>query len=548
MKKFIPLVLAAALFVPVCTSAQNDNTAAKDYKKDFDEFRKGIHSDFDSFRSRILEHYADFLRGEWHEYEALMPKERYSQPKPTVAPVVTPERTPKPKPKNKPKPEEKAMPQPAPEPAPAPAPEPEPTPVPAPAPEPAPKPEPTPVPAPAPEPEPTPVPAPKPEPTPAPAPKPADLPKPEKKQEEADRFSFYTMPVKVPKVSYNVKNTLQSTEDFADQWSSLNRQDVAKFVIPTLQKIARDAGLNDYLTYRLVHDYVNAKIPDADNTSRVSLMHYLLTNMGYDARLALASAGRIPILLLPIDQQVYGLMSMKFNDKNYYLFLPDGMPNSAISGNRIYTCTLPAEASKGKSFDLVINELKIPEKPKEFNLQYGKLHLTGVLNENLIPILYRYPQMQMDGYARSNIQPKLRRDLTRQIQEQLGALADGADVEELLSFTQHVFEYATDQAFHGFEKPYFLEESLYYPLNDCEDRAIFYSYFLWNALGKKAQLIQYPGHEAVTVKLDSPVEGTAYTTGGETFYISDPTYIGAKTGMVMEQFRSVAPKVDYTYE
>ena len=534
MKRIIPLVLAAALFVPVCSHAQDTKSAAQDYRKGFEEFRKGIHSDFDSFRSRILDHYADFLQGEWHEYEALMPKERYSQPKPNVAPVATPERTPKPKPKNKPRPEEKAMPQPVPEPTPAPAPEPEPAPAPKPEPAPASKPE--------------PAPAPKPEP--APAPKPADLPKPDKKSEDADRFSFYTMPVKVPKVSYNVKNTLRTAEDFANQWRSLERQDVAKFVTPTLQKIARDAGLNDYLTYRLVHDYVCAKIPEGDNTARVSVIHYLLTNMGYDARLATASAGKIPILLLPIEQEVYGIRYTKFdnNGKNYYMFLPDGMPDSALSGNQIRTCTLPAEASKGKAFDLVINELKIPEKPKTFDLQYGKLHLTGELNENLIPILYRYPQMQMDGYARSNIQPKLRRDLVRQIQEQLGALADGTDVEELLSFTQHVFEYATDQAFHGFEKPYFLEESLYYPLNDCEDRSIFYSYFLWNALGKKALLLNFPGHEAVAVKLDKPVDGTSYTVGGETFYISDPTYIGAKTGMAMDQFRTVSPKVDYTYE
>ena len=155
--------------------------------------------------------------------------------------------------------------------------------------------------------------------------------------------------------------------------------------------------------------------------------------------------------------------------------------------------------------------------------------------------------MQMDGYARSNVQPKLRSDLVRQIQEQLGGLSDGADVEELLSFTQHVFGYATDQQFHGFEKPYFLEENLYYPLNDCEDRAIFYTYFLWNALGRKSQLIHYPGHEAATVKLDQPGRGTAYSINGEKFYISDPTYIGAHTGMVIPDYKDELPNVDYTY-
>lgn len=62
----------------------------------------------------------------------------------------------------------------------------------------------------------------------------------------------------------------------------------------------------------------------------------------------------------------------------------------------------------------------------------------------------------------------------------------------LLQFVQSGFSYATDDAFHGFEKPYFLEENLFYPKNDCEDRAIFYTYLLWNALGVENQLLCFP--------------------------------------------------------
>lgn len=530
MKKFIPLALAAAMFVPVYANAQNPNTAGQSYRQSFEEFRKGIHSDFNSFRSRILEHYADFLRGEWHEYEPLLPQERYSKPKPKAAPrIATKEPADStgllvateaeetttssmaiapgfngllPDPRSASNFPSRAVRLSDPQPVFSIVP--------------------------------------------AVATKPYDLSKPSRKSEIFDRFFFYTLPVKVPHVKYNVKNKLVETEEFADQWTSLCRQNVAKNVIPSLHKIAKDAGLNDYFTYRLVHDYVNAKIPEVDNTSRVSLIHYLLTNMGYDVRLALASPTGIPILMLPTVQKIYGKMSIDFDDKKYYFFLPDGISNKDISGNSLYTCTLPSEVSQGKTFDLVINELHIPMKPRAFELKYGNLKLSGELNENIIPMLYRYPQMQMDGYARSNVQPKLRSDLTRQIQEQLGTLGDGADVEELLQFTQHAFAYATDQEYHGFEKPYFLEESLYFPRNDCEDRAIFYSYFLHNALGKKAQLIQYPGHEAATVKLDE-ADGTAYLINGEKYYISDPTYIGAHTGEVIPDYKDELPNVDYSY-
>ena len=533
MKKIIPLALAAAMFVPACAIAQNPNSAGQSYRQSFEEFRKSIHRDFNNFRSRILEHYADFLRGEWHEYEPLMPQERYSKPKPKAAPriaakeaadsagtvtIIDAEETTTsslaiapglngliPAPAHA-----AAFPSRA-------------------------------------------VRLSDPQPSyaflPALAGRPYDLSGKTHRQKSHDRFLFYTLAVKVPHVKYNVKKTLVKTAEYADQWTSLCRQNVAKNVIPSLQKIAKDAGLNDYFTYRLVHDYVLSKTPDADNTSRVSLIHYLLTNMGYDVRMSLALPANVPILMLPTNQQVYGKISMVFeNDKSkkYYLFLPDGVSNKEITGNTLHTCMLPAEASQGKTFDLVINELHIPMKPRPFELSYGKLQLTGELNENIIPMLYRYPQMQMDAYARSNVQPKLRSDLTRQIKEQLGDPCDGSDVEELLQFTQHAFDYSTDQEYHGFEKPYFLEESLYFPRNDCEDRAIFYSYFLHNALGKKAQLIQYPGHEAATVKLDE-ADGTAYMINGEKFYISDPTYIGAHTGQVIPDYKNEIPNVDYTY-
>ena len=133
------------------------------------------------------------------------------------------------------------------------------------------------------------------------------------------------------------------------------------------------------------------------------------------------------------------------------------------------------------------------------------------------------------------------------MREQLAGMDNDADVEALLSFVQHVFEYSTDQNYHGFEKPYFVEESLYYPKNDCEDRAIFYTYFLWNALGREAQLVSFPGHEAATVKLSGPSDGTSYKFDGETFTISDPTYVGASSGMVMPDYRGIIPDIDFTY-
>ena len=39
---------------------------------EFNKFREKIMSDYQNFKSRILEHYADFLGGEWHEFAAII--------------------------------------------------------------------------------------------------------------------------------------------------------------------------------------------------------------------------------------------------------------------------------------------------------------------------------------------------------------------------------------------------------------------------------------------------------------------------------------------
>ena len=42
-------------------------------------------------------------------------------------------------------------------------------------------------------------------------------------------------------------------------------------------------------------------------------------------------------------------------------------------------------------------------------------------------------------------------------------------------------------------------------------------------------------------------DGTSYSFDGTVFYVSDPTFIGSHTGMVMPTYRGLEPKVDYTY-
>lgn len=513
----------------------------KSPRQSFDEFRKGIMNDYNEFRKTILDHYADFLDGEWHPYESLNGMKKYSEPKPEQVPTVDGYKPPR-RPRQRPARSEES---------PAPA-----------------------VPSVA---RPTSVPETKPEPKSAPAPVVAPEPDadvdvkpevtvpvaviPEKTAEpekpaapslpsvdvggDVDEFKFFEIPMSVPHIDFNIASSLTTTADYADHWRRLDSGRVAAKALPTLKKKAKELGLNDYLTFEFVKSYIDGRFPQSDESARLSTVHYLLANMGYNARIAATGKGT-PLLLIPFRQNVYGRSFMMVDGRRFYVFAPEGVDIMKMS-EPIYTCQLPAAADKANDFDLVINGLNLPVKPKAFDYQYGPLHLQGEVNENLMPVLYRYPQMPTEDYARSNVQPELRSNLVSQVRDQLSDRSSDAAAETLLKFMHNVFDYATDDEYHGFEKPYFLEETLYYPKNDCEDRAIFYTYFLWNSLGKEAQMIAFPGHEAASVRLDSPVSGSSYDYEGKTFFISDPTYIGSRTGMVMPSYKNDAPTVDLYY-
>lgn len=504
--------------------------------KSFDEFRKSIYSEYDRFRETILEHYADFLEGEWHEYEPMEGMKKYKEPKPKTVPTVDGVSTPESsltdeqrKPRRKDRdmvtllPDEDLA---------------------------------------------------------------ADLEVSmvtkntdklglvgdstlrkvmgaEKVRTlvkdvqhgfnpaetlPGDWLNFFQIDMRVPKIDFDIKDEIvQPSIDCAGQWRKLAADKVAERVIPELEKLAQKMNLNDYLKYELVAAYINGKFPDKSEFSRASAMHYLLTNMGYAVRLAYDKVNVIPYLMLPSDQQLWGRARVYINDHQYFFFAPTkGIEFKEPPVNWSFvSCGLPLEADYGHRFNFVIDNIQIPESPVEFNISYNGLTLKGEVNENLMPILQFYPQMDTGDYSTSVVQPELRKNLIEQIKEQLGDKDPVTAANSLLDFVQHGFQYMTDQDYHGYEKPYFVEESLYYPLNDCEDRSIFFTYFLWNALGIENQMIAYPGHEAAAIYLSESPSGTrsdGYTFRGKNFFISDPTYIGARIGECMPQYRNSLPE------
>ena len=113
----------------------------------------------------------------------------------------------------------------------------------------------------------------------------------------------------------------------------------------------------------------------------------------------------------------------------------------------------------------------------------------------------------------------------------------------LLDFVQHAFDYQADTGQFGYEKVFFPDEMLYYPYNDCEDRAIFFCRLVRLLLNLPVALVNYPNHIAAAVCFTTPAEGTNFRQNGKEYTLCDPTYINAGIGECMKQFEQVKAKL-----
>lgn len=480
MRLLTKIVAAISLLAFPC------EMTAQTKEQAFDEFRKSVLDSYKGYRSEILSQYGKYLDSLWVEYPQYAGVERNPFPKPKDIPTT---RDNKPQPQNE-------------------------------------------------------VPSP-PEKTPAGGDTPnlSDDNSPIPQVEGKINLSFYGIPLTLTDVDYTIPDNL-SKKTASDLWSYMYSKDYQEPVIAEIKRLSKELNLNDYLTFELTRNYVDTKFRNHTSFSRDALKHFLLSNMGYDVRLAETESGT-SLLLLPFKQMVYARSFLNIGNKKYFVF----SDTSLNPKEPIYTCYLPSNLSLGDTFELRLNNLNLPYKPYRYEIDYGGITLSGEVNANIYPILYLYPQMPIGDYAQSIVNSDVRNQIVNQLKKYLEKCTSLDKAEKLLHFTQFAFDYATDDESHGFEKPYFFEEILYYPKCDCEDRAIFYSYLLYNAAGIENHIISYPGHEATALTLPGvDLKGTSYTYEGKSFYISDPTYIGASTGMCMDEYKTVKPTIDYIYK
>ena len=356
------------------------------------------------------------------------------------------------------------------------------------------------------------------------------------------------------KLSFDVNNNLRihlagiSERNVADYLRSVSKNSTdALNLWKDIERKSVDFGLNEWGRYLLVKAVAEKLFVSTDD--RVMFCFYLLRNMGgYKAKVGRSSEANKLVLLLAIDnaKEVYNYGFFSFNengqDVKYYLVYG----NDAGS---VYTYSLNQQ-------DLNLSQIKLDfdaplsigncDKTRELKINALNSTIDLPFNSKNIAFLDDVPQTVFPIYFVSAMPQESQNMLNEKFGELKTRYSTRRAVEVILNFVQTAFDYKTDDDQFGREKYFYPEEVIAYPYCDCEDRSALFGWLVRNYLNLPVIGLLYPGHIATAVCLgeDIKIEGaTTFSYGGKKYYLCDPTYIGARIGDEMPNFKNVTPKV-----
>lgn len=469
------------IFVILCCFTQQ--IFSQNEKESFQKYRERLLSDFQNFRKSILDDYEKFLGGEWKEREMFEGLKSYPLPKPNEQPSRD-EDDPVPSPKTI-EPENVTPVEPV-----APHKPPQQKPV---------------------------------------------VPNPQ----NMIQFEWCGLIMQLPdaKISSNLKST--DKDDIIDFFNILRESCIEKDVIPQIITIAQSSNFNDWCVLLLIESYVRKIKSNSNVNTRNFIIWYMLLCLEYDVRPLFNGKTFFYMVHMPFD--IYARTYLTFNNKKYYIY-GEGRIDKNVNPN---SPDITGDADLYPINPIISKPLNIPYRAKRFSHTFSGCTLSGSVNENLINILNKFPQMPIPCYALSEGDPKARKQILDQMGKFIYGMSDIEAANFILQFLQS-FEYATDDEQFGYEKPFFIEETLFYPKCDCEDRAIFYYFLVSNLLRNDVHLVSFPNHECNAVNFSQKLNADCYIYQGKQYVICDPTYIGASIGMCMPDFRNVKPEIELT--
>ena len=336
--------------------------------------------------------------------------------------------------------------------------------------------------------------------------------------------------VRVP-VQSGLKTLNATPQTISDAWSTLSGE-------------CWDATLQDCLDIRTRHklsdwaylqllDTVATKVTRNKNDATL-LRAFLFCQSGYKMRLG--RSGDSLVMLFGCREQICDVPFFRIDGGMFYPY-----------GDEPRSLSICDVAFKGeKSMSLIIHEEQqlgggLTDPRTIMSRKYPEISVASRVPAALIEFYNTYPAFltgnnplsQWVNYAECPLADATKQNLYPILRAKLAGDSKAVAAGKLLNWVQTGLKYATDEQVWGYERPFFGEETLFYPYSDCEDRAVLYAILVRDLVGLDVALVYYPGHLATAVNFDTEVGGDSVNIDGRSFTICDPTYIGAGIGKQM---------------
>lgn len=323
-----------------------------------------------------------------------------------------------------------------------------------------------------------------------------------------------------------------SKEKISDAWKSLASSEY-ETTIDELKAISKKLQLNDWAKYLLIKQASEAMYKN-ENEARI-FTWFALLKMGYDAHLSFQNH-RV-ILLIPIDGELYNTVYYTLNNRHYYAidYYAKGKLGPIVTYDKLYEGSTSAIDFSVKTLPLLIQEKVV--KRLSFNVDNAHQSVTLEYDKNLFDFYQSYPQVDYRSYFSAPESVLLDDSIKKAFEPLILAKSQSEALDIILGFVQNAFRYQVDTEQFNREKVMFPSETIFYSYSDCEDRAILFAYMVKILLGMDVLGLKYPNHMATAVRTDEKLEGEYVLYKDRAYIVADPTYVNAKIGLSMPQYR-----------
>ena len=323
-------------------------------------------------------------------------------------------------------------------------------------------------------------------------------------------------------------------------WESMSATDFDRFLYQ-ISRYSMKMRINDW-GYSLMIYQIGKQIYGGDENMANLFTWFMLSKSGYNIKVAYDE--NYTYLLIPTQNKLYATPYITIDGQRYYITSFE-QRKQKMGALYTYRGEYPG-ADQIVSLDIKDSPVfknAVSERDLKFTYAGTPYSIPVKFSNDAVNYFQYYPQTNYEVYFGAKVAPLANYSLLKQLTAIIDGKTEAEAVNILLRFVQTAFEYKTDGEYFGREKPMFVEETIFYPYSDCEDRSVLFAHLVKNLLGLDVVGLNFPGHMATAVKFHSDIQGDAVRYEGMTYVICDPTYINASIGQCMPQFKDIAPRV-----